>query len=117
MNLKALIAKDLDGLFFKNAEEYCEELHICVDSKREYVIFGSMQSNMVDNNNFSNSAPLQAVSWTLYCPYPIGGELYVDSGATLYINKTPYTVVDVSDEMGGATILLKAGTSYYGGGD
>ena len=52
MNLKALIAKDLDGLFFKNAEEYSEELHICVDSKREYVIFGSMQSNMVDNNNF-----------------------------------------------------------------
>lgn len=114
MNLKELIEKDITNVFSRDATEFNAALVIGTGSSKVYHVFGSMQSNTVDNGDFSNNAPLQGVSHTLYIPYPIGGELYLDAGQTFYINDSPYTVVDISDEMGLATILIKQARGYYG---
>lgn len=114
MNLKELIEKDITNVFSRDALEFNDILAIGTGSGKLYHVFGSMQSNTVDNGNFSNGSPLQGVSQTLYIPYPIGGELRLDAGQTLYINDDPYTIVDISDEMGLATILIRQARGYYG---
>lgn len=114
MNLKQQIALDINHVFSRDATEFNDRLIVGTGSDEEYIVFGSMQSNMVDNGNFSNSAPLQGVSNTLYCPYPIGGKLYLTAGQVIFIDHNPYKVIDVSDEMGLATILIKQAQGYYG---
>jgi hypothetical protein len=46
---------------------------------------------------------------TLLVAYPIGGELEVSVGQMLFVDDVTFEVVDVLDEMGLATILLKRG--------
>lgn len=105
--LKEQIASDIGAIFCKNADEFCDLLKIGLDSKHTFEVYGSMQSNAVDNNS-GNNAPLQKVSRTLLVPYPIAGTLEVNVGDPLYINDIPYRVSDINpDEMGLATILLE----------
>lgn len=112
MTLKDMISADLKGVFFANADEFCESLEISTSDKRKYTVFGSLQANTVDNNAFNNAAPLQGFSHTLYCEYPIGGEMTLDAGQVIYIDRSPYTVVDITEEMGSATILIRAGKAF-----
>lgn len=110
--LKDIIAADLKTVFFANSDEFCDSLELSISDKTSYRVFGSLQANTVDNNSFGNSSPLQSFSHTLYCEYPIGGELTLDTGQVIYIDREPYTVVDITEEMGAATILIRAGKSF-----
>ena len=54
------------------------------------------------------------VSHTCIVGYPIGGKLRVNADQILYIDDEAYKVIDVLDEMGVATILLKKGADKRG---
>ena len=54
------------------------------------------------------------VSHTCIVAYPIGGKLRVNADQLLYIDDEAYKVIDVLDEMGMATILLKKGSDKRG---
>jgi hypothetical protein len=110
--LKEMIASDLKTVFFANANEFDDEIEISFNDKQKYTVFASKQANTVDNANFGNASPLQGFSHTLYCEYPIGGEMEVEPGQVIYLDKEPFTVVDINEEMGAATIFIKAGRAF-----
>ena len=115
MTLKDMIAADITGVFLASEDEFGEAHDIGTNSSnRKYRVLASLQSNIIDNGNFDGKAPLQMVSHTLVVAYPIGGELRVKADQILYIDDEAYKVIDVLDEMGMATILLKKGADKRG---
>lgn len=115
MTLKDMIAADITGVFLANEDEFAESHKIGTNSKSNaYTVLASLQSNIIDNGNFDGKAPLQMVSHTLVVAYPIGGKLRVNAGQVLYIDDEAFKVIDVLDEMGMATILLKKGADKRG---
>ena len=115
MTLKEMIAADITGVFLANEEEFAEFHDIGTNSSnRKYHVLASLQSNTIDNGNFDGKAPLQMVSHTRVVAYPIGGELRLKVDQILYIDSESYKVIDVLDEMGMATILLKKGADKRG---
>ena len=115
MTLKDMIAADITGVFLANEDEFAEAHDIGTNSSnRKYHVIASLQSNVINNGNFDGKSPLQMVSHTLLVAYPIGGELRLKADQILYIDDEPYKVIDVLDEMGMATILLKKGADKRG---
>ena len=113
--LKDMIAADITGVFLKDDTEFSEMHKIGTNSKSNaYTVLASLQSNTIDNGNFDGKAPLQMVSHTCIVAYPIGGKLRVNADQILYIDDEAYKVIDVLDEMGMATILLKKGSDKRG---
>ena len=113
--LKDMIASDITGVFLANEDEFAEMHDIGTNSSnRKYRVIASLQSNIIDNGNFDGKAPLQLASHTLLVAYPIGGKLRVNADQILYIDDDAYKVIDVLDEMGVATILLKKGADKRG---
>ena len=113
--LKEQIKADITGVFLANEDEFAESHKIGTNSKSNaYTVLASLQSNIIDNGNFDGKAPLQMVSHTLVVAYPIGGKLRVNADQILYIDDEAYKVIDVLDEMGMATILLKKGSDKRG---
>lgn len=113
MSLKDLIARDTHMVFL-NVNEFCDNLTIQIGTKKLPVI-GSLQQNQVQNNS-GNGSVLQKIHWTLYVKYPLdflddlGHTVVLSTGTRLTINNQPFSVVDVSDEMGLATINLTTTT-------
>ena len=108
MTLKEMIASDITGVFLKDETEFAEMHKIGTNSKSNaYTVIASLQSNTIDNGAFDGKAPLQMVSHTCIVAYPIGGKLRVNADQILYIDDEAFKVIDVLDEMGMATILLK----------
>ena len=115
MTLKEMIAADITGVFLASEDEFAEMHKIGTNSKSNaYTVLASLQSNTIDNGNFDGKAPLQMVSYTCVVAYPIGGELRLKVDQILYIDDEAYKVIDVLDEMGMATILLKKGSDKRG---
>ena len=115
MTLKEMIAADITSVFLANEEEFAETHKIGTNStNKKYSVIASLQSNTIDNGNFDGKAPLQMVSHTCVVAYPIGGELRLKADQILYIDDEAYKVIDVLDEMGMATILLKKGSDKRG---
>ena len=115
MTLKEMIASDIGNVFLASSEEFAEFHDIGTNSSnRKYHVLASLQSNTIDNGTFDGKAPLQMVSHTCIVAYPIGGELRLKVDQTLYIEDEAYKVMDVLDEMGMATILLKKGADKRG---
>ena len=113
--LKDMVAADKTGVFLANEDEFSEMPKIGTNSKSNaYTVLASLQSNTIDNGNFDGKAPLQMVSHTCIVAYPIGGKLRVNADQILYIDDEAYKVIDVLDEMGMATILLKKGADKRG---
>ena len=113
--LKEMIAADITGVFLASEDEFAEMHKIGTNSKSNaYTVLASLQSNTIDNGNFDGKAPLQMVSYTCIVAYPIGGKLRVNADQILYIDDEAYKVIDVLDEMGMATILLKKGADKRG---
>ena len=113
--LKEMIAADITGVFLASEDEFAESHKIGTNSKSNaYTVLASLQSNTIDNGNFDGKAPLQMVSYTCIVAYPIGGKLRVNADQILYIDSESYKVIDVLDEMGMATILLKKGSDKRG---
>lgn len=113
--LKEQIASDITGVFLANEDEFAEMHDIGTNSSnRKYRVIASLQSNIIDNGNFDGKAPLQLASHTLIVAYPIGGELRLKVDQPLYIDDEAFKVIDVLDEMGMATILLKKGADKRG---
>ena len=115
MTLKEMIASDIGNVFLASSDEFAEMHDIGTNSSsRKYHVLASLQSNTIDNGNFDGRAPLQMVSHTCIVAYPIGGELRLKVDQILYIDDEAYKVIDVLDEMGMATILLKKGADKRG---
>ena len=115
MTLKEMIASDIGNVFLASSDEFAESHKIGTNSKSNaYTVIASLQSNVINNGNFDGKAPLQMVSHTLVVAYPIGGKLRVNADQILYIDDEAYKVIDVLDEMGMATILLKKGADKRG---
>ena len=115
MTLKEMIASDIGNVFLASSDEFAEMRDIGTNSSnRKYHVLASLQSNTIDNGNFDGKAPLQMVSHTCIVAYPIGGELRLKVDQILYIDDEAYKVIDVLDEMGMATILLKKGSDKRG---
>ena len=115
MTLKDMIAADITGVFLASEDEFAEFHDIGTNSSnRKYHVIASLQSNTIDNGAFDGKAPLQMVSHTLLVAYPIGGELRLKADQILYIDDEVFKVIDVLDEMGMATILLKKGSDKRG---
>lgn len=115
MTLKDMIAADITGVFLANEDEFAEAHDIGTNSSnRKYRVIASLQSNTIDNGNFDGKAPLQMVSHTCIVAYPIGGELRLKADQILYIDDEAFKVIDVLDEMGMATVLLKKGADKRG---
>ena len=110
MTLKEMIAADITSVFLASEDEFAEFHDIGTNSSnRKYHVIASLQSNVINNGNFDGKSPLQLASHTLLVAYPIGGELKVSAGQILFIDDVSYEVVDVLNEMGLATILVKKG--------
>ncbi len=107
MTLKERIARDTYRVFLRTTD-YADLMRIGTDSKNSVEVAASLQANEIDNNSGSG-VNLQEFSHTLYAAYPIGGTLRLNAGQALYIDDMPYKVVDLSDEMGIATIHLRRG--------
>ena len=115
MTLKDMIASDIGNVFLASSDEFAESHKIGTNSKSNaYTVLASLQSNTIDNGNFDGKSPLQMVSHTCIVGYPIGGKLRVNADQILYIDDEAYKVIDVLDEMGVATILLKKGADKRG---
>ena len=113
--LKEMIASDITGVFLASSDEFAESHKIGTNSKSNaYTVLASLQSNTIDNGNFDGKSPLQMVSHTCIVGYPIGGKLRVNADQILYIDDEAYKLIDVLDEMGVATILLKKGADKRG---
>ena len=113
--LKEMIAADITGVFLASEDEFAESHKIGTNSKSNaYTVLASLQSNTIDNGNFDGKAPLQMFSHTCIVAYPIGGKLRVNADQILYSDDEAYKVIDVLDEMGMATILLKKGADKRG---
>ena len=114
-SLKEMIAADITGVFLANEDEFAETHSIGTNSSsRKYRVIASLQTNVINNGNFDGKAPLQLASHTLLVAYPIGGELRLKADQPLYIDDEAYKTIDVLDEMGLATILLKKGADKRG---
>ena len=110
MTLKEMIAADITNIFLANEDEFAETHTIGTNStNKKFRVIASLQSNIINNGNFDGKSPLQLASHTLLVAYPIGGELKVSAGQILFIDDVTYEVVDILDEMGMATILVKKG--------
>ena len=112
MSLKDCIKRDNTRVFM-NTKEFADDLRIQIGDKHT-TTKGSLQQESI-SNNAGNSSPLQQIAYTLYLPYPITMEkesikALFSSGTRITINNEPYSVVDVSNEIGLATIHLKAGS-------
>ena len=111
MTLKAMIETDIEKVFL-NVNDFCDWMVIHIGTKH-ITCKASLQSNKV-YNNAGNGQPLQQNTWTLYIKYPlmIAGEgpefdsHLLSAGTRITIDGASYTVVDVSDEMGLATVNL-----------
>ena len=115
MTLKDMIAADITSVFLANEDEFAESHKIGTNSKSNaYTVLASLQSNVINNGNFDGKSPLQMVSHTCVVAYPIGGELRLKADQILYIDDEAFKVIDVLDEMGMATILLKKGSDKRG---
>ena len=115
MTLKSMITSDITDVFLANEDEFAEAHDIGTNSSnRKYHVIASLQSNVIDNGSFDGKSPLQMVSHTLLVAYPIGGELRLKADQILYIDDEAFKVIDVLDEMGMATILLKKGADKRG---
>lgn len=115
MTLKDMIASDIGNVFLASSDEFAEFHDIGTNSSnRKFHVLASLQSNTIDNGAFDGKAPLQMVSHTCIVAYPIGGELRLKADQILYIDDEAYKVIDVLDEMGMATILLKKGSDKRG---
>ena len=115
MTLKDMIAADITGVFLASSDEFAEMHKIGTNSKSNaYTVLASLQSNVINNGNFDGKSPLQMVSHTCIVAYPIGGKLRLKADQILYIDDEAYKVIDVLDEMGMATILLKKGADKRG---
>lgn len=113
--LKEQIEADIGNVFLASSDEFAESHKIGTNSKSNaYTVLASLQSNTIDNGNFDGKSPLQMVSHTCIVGYPIGGKLRVNADQILYIDDEAYKVIDVLDEMGVATILLKKGADKRG---
>ena len=113
--LKEQIEADIAGVFLKDDTEFAESHKIGTNSKSNaYTVIASLQSNVINNGNFDGKAPLQMVSHTCIVAYPIGGELRLKADQILYIDDEAFKVIDILDEMGMATILLKKGADKRG---
>ena len=110
MTLKDMIAADITNIFLANEDEFAETHTIGTNStNKKYSVIASLQSDVINNGSFDGRAPLQMASDTLLVAYPIGGELEVSVGQMLFVDDVTFEVVDVLNEMGLATILLKRG--------
>lgn len=112
MSLIDCIKRDNSRVFMK-CGEFAEDLRIQICDKF-VTVKGSLQQESI-NNNAGNASPLQQIAYTLYLPYPIALEnesirALFSSGTRITINNKAFSVVDVSDELGLATIHLKAGS-------
>lgn len=111
MSLKELIARDIETVFL-NVNDFCDNLTLQV-ANRKFNIIGSLQQNLVRNTSGTGGA-LQKATDVLYIKYPIDfledTSIVLSSGTRVTINNKPYTVVDVSDEMGLCTINLSTTT-------
>ena len=106
MGLKECIARDIDDVFL-NTNDFCDDLIVQIGTTK-FNIIGSLQSNLVQNNS-GNGQALQSNSWTLYVKYPLEEALKMtlfSSGTRITIDGKSYSVVNVSDEIGLATITL-----------
>ena len=113
--LKEMIASDIGNVFLASSDEFAEFHDIGTNSSnRKYHVLASLQSNTIDNGNFDGKAPLQMVSHTCIVAYPIVDELRLKVDQILYIDDEAYKVIDILDEMGMATILLKKGADKRG---
>jgi hypothetical protein len=106
MTLKDRMAQDIFSVFLRTTD-FCDELHIQSGTKAVTII-GSLQQNTIENNA-DHKAPLQSTSWTLYTKYPLDGGFEWSAGMRAIINGEAYSVVDVGDELGIATIHLTKG--------
>ena len=110
MSLIIKTRTDITNIFLANEDEFAETHTIGTNStNKKYSVIASLQSNVINNGNFDGKSPLQLASHTLLVAYPIGGELKVSAGQILFIDDVTFEVVDVLDEMGLATILVKKG--------
>ena len=110
MSLKSEIAADITNIFLASEAEFAETHTIGTNStNKKYHVIASLQSDVINNGSFDGRAPLQMASDTLLVAYPIGGELEVNVGQMLFVDDVTFEVVDVLNEMGLATILLKRG--------
>lgn len=107
MDLKARIARDTYRVFLKKTE-FADELLIGTNSDNAVTVVASLQANEVDNNS-GQGAYLQQFSHTLYIEYPIDGKLQLNAGQVIFINNVAYKVIDLTDEMGVATIHIQRG--------
>lgn len=112
MSLIDCIKRDNTRVFM-NCGEFAEVLRIQIGDKHT-AIKGSLQQESI-SNNAGNASPLQQIAYTLYLPYPLPMEnesikAIFSSGTRITINNEPFSVVDVSNEIGLATIHLKAGS-------
>lgn len=108
MSLKSLIESDIKSVFLANDLEFADELIIGVSSSETVRTFGSLQSNLIDNNT-GNASALQAFSWMLYVSTEDIESFHFRVGQTMYINNTAYKIQTISDEMGVSSIGLKKG--------
>lgn len=110
MSLKDIIARDITNVFL-NADEFCDNITLQIGTKR-FNIIGSLQQHLIQNNS-GNGGTLQKFSHTLYIKYPLDFEegldfanIVLSTGTRITINNQPFSVVDLSNEMGLATINL-----------
>lgn len=108
MSLKDKIANDIANVFLRTTD-FCDNLQI-QSGVNSVNIIGSLQQNTIENNA-DHKAPLQSTSWTLYIKYPVSNELEWFAGMRVIINGAPFSVVDVGNEMGIATIHLTKGSA------
>ena len=108
MSLKELIASDIKTIFLKDDLEFADALTIGTSSTDVIQTFGSLQSNLIENNA-GNANALQAFSWMLYVSTDDIESFHFRVGQTIYINNTAYKIQTISDEMGVSSIGLKKG--------
>lgn len=108
MSLKELIASDIKTIFLKDDLEFADALTIGTSSNDTVQTFGSLQSNLIENNA-GNASALQSFSWMLYVSTEDIEPFHFRVGQTMYINKTAYKIQTISDEMGVSSIGLKKG--------
>ena len=110
MSLKDLIKRDINTVFM-NPNEFCDNLVLQIRDRRIPIV-GSLQQESIQNNS-GNGAVLQKIAYTLYISYPIdlleqnnnAGNV-LSTGNHITIDDKSFTIVDVSNEMGIATIHL-----------
>lgn len=110
MSLKDCIQRDINTVFLRT-EDFCDNLVIQIRDRRIQVI-GSLQQESIQNNS-GNGSVLQKIAYTLYIKYPIDlleqdniTGIVLSTGTHITIDDKSFTIVDVSNEMGIATIHL-----------